>query len=427
MQYVFQLTWPRGCIKSLIMPNPLVQVAERLRSDREEILRLWEESVRREIPEAKGKDTTAIRNSLPDFLDKVAHTLSSAPPKLTAELESELVIAREHGKQRVLFTNYTMEQVIHEYQLLRKVTLAVLEKHQRLNTVDRDVVLDAISLGERIAATSFHRIQLETLRDLNRRTGERDAATRERDHSRGQVSDLISERDLREIFVSSLAHDLRTPITAARMNLELLFKRRNDVGALEIHAGRAIGELSRLEGMIRDLLDANRIQAGEKLPVKLTSFELCEEVQRSLDTLASLHGDRFEFEPAEKVEGFWDKKGIRRIVDNLCTNAIKYGNKTTPIGVCVIADHDTRTVELSVQNFGPVIPEEDQAMLFRQFHRAKSAESQASQGWGIGLALVRGMAEAHGGSVRVESSARAGTVFTVRLPIDSRSAETTSP
>jgi signal transduction histidine kinase len=275
-------------------------------------------------------------------------------------------------------------------------------------------------LGEQIAASAFHQLHLESMRNLKTRTDERDEAQRERDVSRIEVSDLISERGLREAFVSGLAHDLRTPLTAARMNLELLIKRRSEVGSLELHAGRALGELSRLEKMIQDLLDANRIKAGLKLPMKVSHFNLVEEIEHTLDSLASVHGDRFELDAPEQIEGYWDKKAIRRIIENLCVNALKYGDKSMPITISVRLDPSNQQVELCVHNWGSPIPSVEQKSIFDQFRRLNSEMNRLSQGWGIGLAIVRGMAEAHGGSVKVQSTPESGTAFTVVVPIDSR-------
>jgi signal transduction histidine kinase len=402
------------------MYSQLAHVAKRLGDNKEKILDLWENSVRDAIPASRDRDKAAIQNSIPKLIEMMARTLSQPVPKNTAAIETELSIAKEHGEQRATFENYSMEQVISEYQLLRKTILAVLEKEEPLNRGDRDVVLDAISLGERIAAAAFHNLHLESKKSLEVRTEERDRAQKQRDASRLEVSDLISERGLRETFVSGLAHDLRTPLTAARMNLELLFKRRGDVGSLELHAGRAMGELSRLENMIQDLLDANRIKAGLKLPIKVTHFNLVEEVERTLDSLASVHGDRFDFEAPSAILGYWDKNGIRRIVENLCVNALKYGEKTTSITVSVEEDLSRQQVQLCVQNWGSLILEADQKTIFDQFRRSNSELTKSNQGWGIGLAIVRGTAEAHGGRVRVQSTAESGTIFTVIVPLDSR-------
>jgi signal transduction histidine kinase len=395
-------------------------ISQRLKNRKDIILEEWIRRVQEEIPESRNKDKEAIRNTIPVLLEKITHTLSIASPKHTAELEHELVAAKEHGEQRATFKNYSLQQVIHEYQLLRKVIFEVLEDDHELEKENRDVILDAISLAERFAAAEFFSIHKNAQTDLKMRTDERNKAEKQRDHSRDQVNELIAQRGAREIFVSTLAHDLRNPITAARMNIELLIRRRNESGALEIYTGSALSNLSRLEGMIQDLLDANHIKTKQRLPIKISQMEMNREIREILDAQVAIFGDRFEFEPIDKVEGYWDRSGIRRIVENLCSNAIKYGDPTLPITVSIQANRVKKTVTLSVQNWGPLISPEDQKFLFDPFRRATTAETKAQQGWGIGLALVRGMAESHGGNVRVQSLPETGNIFAVTLPMDAR-------
>jgi signal transduction histidine kinase len=97
------------------------------------------------------------------------------------------------------------------------------------------------------------------------------------------------------------------------------------------------------------------------------------------------------------------------------TNALKYGSGEAPVRITVEAlpDH----VEVEIHNEGPPIPPEEQATLFEPFIRAQRARSMPG-GWGIGLAVVRGVAEAHGGTVDVDSAAGRGTSFTMRIPFD---------
>jgi signal transduction histidine kinase len=97
---------------------------------------------------------------------------------------------------------------------------------------------------------------------------------------------------------------------------------------------------------------------------------------------------------------------------------VKYGAAHQPITVTIRLDDVFVWIE--VHNEGNLIPVEDQAILFSPFRRAKSAETSGKTGWGLGLTLVRGIAEAHGGTVFVESSVEAGTVFRAKLPRDAR-------
>ncbi|HXH31933.1 MAG TPA: ATP-binding protein [Bacteriovoracaceae bacterium] len=233
-----------------------------------------------------------------------------------------------------------------------------------------------------------------------------------------KVEELETERSLREDFVSLLSHDLRTPMTAARMAADMIKRKSHDPLACVSLSARIIENLARADQMIRNLLDANRIRSGEKLPLSIEHFVLSSLIAQTIEELTLVHGNRFIFRPTETVEGFWDEKGIRRIIENLCSNAIKYGS---PDAAVYIELRQTQTtVQILVQNFGKVIPEEERISLFKQFRRSDAAQVSGKRGWGIGLTLVRGVAEAHGGNVSVTSDTETGTIFMVSLPKDAR-------
>jgi signal transduction histidine kinase len=118
------------------------------------------------------------------------------------------------------------------------------------------------------------------------------------------------------------------------------------------------------------------------------------------------------------VRGVWSAEELRRAMENLVTNAVKYGTAGAPITVCI--EHTGEGARISVHNLGTPIPKEDQARLFDPSFRTRSAQAGPAQGWGLGLTLVRGCAEAHGGIASVSSDARHGTTFALELPLDSR-------
>lgn len=232
--------------------------------------------------------------------------------------------------------------------------------------------------------------------------------------SHEQIVDLEDERVLREGFVSLLTHDLRTPLAAAKMSAQLILKQENVKESDLALVNRIVRNINRADQMIENLLDANRLRSGERLPLQTKLFDLTSLIKETLEELKLVYGDRFVFNSIQKIEGVWDPKGLRRIIENLCSNAIKYGDANKPVTVSLVKMQNS--VEISVQNFGGLISEKDQSNIFKQFKRTSQAIQSKKSGWGIGLSLVRGVAEAHGGSVRVKSNAESGTVFTVTLP-----------
>jgi signal transduction histidine kinase len=232
---------------------------------------------------------------------------------------------------------------------------------------------------------------------------------------REAVGELQRERELRESFVTTLTHDLRNPLTAAKLTAELMSREFPDSKPIGVFSRRICGSISRADRMVRDILDANRLKAGESLPLRLGNYCMNDIAQCSIDGLKILYGDRFHLDPSIKIRGRWCRSSLKRVLDNLCGNAAKYASANSPITVHLTKAEDL--VEVAVHNYGTPIPRIEQPGLFQPFHRTRTAEVGVQRGWGLGLALVRGLAEAHGGTVRLEFSDERGTQFAVRLPL----------
>lgn len=236
--------------------------------------------------------------------------------------------------------------------------------------------------------------------------------------SQEKVTSLESERELREGFVSLLTHDLRTPLATAKMAAQLILRQNDDLKAINSLAERIANSVTRADQMISNLLYANRLRSGESLTVDSENFDLVILFQETLLELKMLHGDRFFLTSPKEVCGHWDKKELQRVLENLLSNAVKFGDPKEPISIAL--EQNDQTVFFAVQNFGDVISAEDQKSIFTQFKRTKKAEAVNKKGWGIGLTLVKGVVEAHGGHITVSSDIDRGTVFTVTLPKDAR-------
>jgi signal transduction histidine kinase len=154
------------------------------------------------------------------------------------------------------------------------------------------------------------------------------------------------------------------------------------------------------------------------LPIQIQFCGLGKIVSDTLAELSAIHGDRFNFRLNSRIEGYWSCQGIRRILENLCSNAIKYGGSGQPVEVAL--SQNTESVSIAVHNKGPPIPSDIQAKLFEPFMRSEAAKKSGQSGWGLGLTLVKGIVEAHRGLVTVESTPQSGTTFRVNLPLDAR-------
>ena len=227
---------------------------------------------------------------------------------------------------------------------------------------------------------------------------------------KAEVKNLREERSLREAFVAMLTHDLRTPLSVARMHTEMLAKKMDK--QFLSRCRNVIIHIDIVDKMIQDLLDANKLKAGEPIPIQPCEMCLNDIVNEAVMDFKDLHGDRFFVLGEENVCGFWCGKAMRRMLDNLLSNAVKYGSPDSPVEINIEQGEDC--TKMSVHNFGPAIPKNEQKMLFEPYKRATSENGQS--GWGIGLSLVKGLVKAHHGDVQLESNDQFGTTFRLVFP-----------
>jgi signal transduction histidine kinase len=139
-----------------------------------------------------------------------------------------------------------------------------------------------------------------------------------------------------------------------------------------------------------------------------------EEVTTVYQEAKDVYNQKFELEcPYEKLEGILDGAALRRVLENLLTNAIKYGDRNEPITISLKDLGDS--VEISVKNLGNPISKAKQHSIFSFLTKEKNTHSTNLHSWGIGLTLVKLVTQAHRGKVEVESSKQNGTVFTITI------------
>ncbi len=233
--------------------------------------------------------------------------------------------------------------------------------------------------------------------------------------------ELQQERDLRERFVATLTHDLRSPLTAAKTSAQMLSLHPDKGELRERLTYRIVDSIDRADRMVQDLLDVNRVRAGERLPLQIDHCDLRSILDDTIEELSIGHADRFVIRgPREKISGYWDAHALRRVIQNLANNAIKYGSPQGPI--TIEYGKSGQDVFVSVHNLleGKPLSAEEIQGLWQPFKRAFSAQVSDKTGWGLGLPLVKGIVAAHGGSASVMSTQETGTTFKIVLPTDAR-------
>jgi signal transduction histidine kinase len=216
-------------------------------------------------------------------------------------------------------------------------------------------------------------------------------------------------------LVAEASHEIRNPLTAVHTALELLLQSTMPESERRL-ADLAYEHVRRVLALLRDILDAARLEAGaaaiERAPVALavTIPEVLEAI-RAANPDATI---RVEIEPGlPPVMG--ERRKLDRVIRNLVENAIKYSPQEKEVRVS--ARRVDQAVEIAVSDRGMGIAPEELPRIFDKFYRARAAESRRVPGSGLGLAMVKAIVEAHGGTIRVESEPERGSTFRVRLSI----------
>lgn len=239
----------------------------------------------------------------------------------------------------------------------------------------------------------------------------------------GVVRDIAERKRVEKLkseFISTVSHELRTPLTSIR-------------GAMGLVASGAAGELpeqakklvkiaasnsERLVRLINDILDIEKIEAGRMQfsRKKQSLFPVVEKAIEENKAYAAEHGSIYLLKFSEvDVSVDIDADRIRQVLDNLLSNAAKYGADEDEIEVEITVD--TKDVQVQVRDHGKGIPEEFQGQIFAKFAQADSSDTRTKGGTGLGLSIAKAITEQHGGSLSFESVSGSGTSFIMSLPI----------
>jgi len=225
--------------------------------------------------------------------------------------------------------------------------------------------------------------------------------------------DLQTALESQRRFVADASHELRTPMTAIRTNVEFLARvpgARKEDRAAALHD--VLAEMRRMEALVGDLLALARLEATGARPLRraIRLDHLLADIHRDASRVAP-SGVEVRLGPTPEVWVSGDRDDLRRAVWNLVENALKY-TRAGRVDLRLRASEGM--AELEVRDTGIGIPEADLARVFDRFWRAQG--TRGTSGSGLGLAITKWVAQAHGGAVLVESVLDHGTTFTLQLP-----------
>ena len=356
------------------------------------IIAQWESFASSLLPAADGMTTAALRDHASEILRAIAEDLrspQSAADQLAKSKGHAPVVkgapdtaAQTHALGRAN-EGFSIRQMVAEYRALRASVL-------HLWAADAPYGPEAIE-------------------DIGRFNEAIDQAITE------SVDFFTTEVERwRAVFLGVLGHDLRSPLNAVLLTSQAIAGM--SVGTpISEPTQRLIRSGERMARLLDDLLDFNRsaLNVGVRVERELVDMAaVCDDELELLRT--ALPASRLEFASSGNTTGRWDPSRIRQMVSNLVTNAAKYGQTDGTIRVSVRAD-DT-DIRLSVENSGASIPKDHLKDLFEPLRRHASADVYGErESLGLGLYIVRQIAEAHGGGITVDSG-DGRTCFTVTLP-----------
>ncbi|WP_434391051.1 PAS domain-containing sensor histidine kinase [Melittangium boletus] len=225
-----------------------------------------------------------------------------------------------------------------------------------------------------------------------------------------------TRRDFEQYLIGIVSHDLRNPLSAILLGLQLLLRRE---GGLDARTRQSLERLhvstERAVRMVRDLLDFTQARLGGGLKVERVPGDLHVLVRSVFDELLTTHPEReLRLELSGDGQGSWDSDRIAQLLGNLLANALKYSPPHSRVTVRSVGQDEA--VVLEVHNGGAPIAAEALPRLFQPLQRAVEGTDPTSRSVGLGLYIVDQIVRAHGGTIRVESSRETGTTFRVRLP-----------
>ncbi len=491
--------------------------ASRIERRKDEIIDLWKTEVLEKLPAAKYLSGETLVDSLPYFLDDLSTILTKDARGLHVGYRDLEEMARDHGRMRAEVREYSLDQLIAEYEILKtllfvETSLETIQGNGETKIIILDSILRSITFatrgytealhhkhteGERhwekkLTHESMERKKLEATLDylpagvvilekdsgqivfFNRtarklcgseklfeptgygesfyatdtqgelldpqdlpqvrvQRGEKLKSFELNWHCNGKAVRLLFQSEIlqpigdgssrillvfqeaseatetirsghliQESFAREITSDLRKPLAAAKFNAEALERAKPEHLTFR-YTKKIIESVDQADDMIRDIIDANKMFSGEKLSFTAEHLELNEETSRVVSRLISIYGDRFIINSNKEYFGHWSVQALRRVIENLLLVSLKFGDRYAPILISM--SDDGPQVVLSVHCTGAFIKEEDLGELWTDVKK-----------WGIGLPLVKGLAEAQGGTVTVESAEGKGTTFNVVLP-----------
>ena len=315
---------------------------------------------------------------------------------------------------------HIVESALYVPMVTRGAVLGVLQVHSYVRQRFMENDAEILSIIANIGAVTIQNARLFQELQASNASLARRVEERTSDLSAANAQ-LARAARLKDEFLASMSHELRTPLNGILVLTESLQEQlQNMLSERHIRALHGIETSGRhLLALINDILDVSKIEAG-KLELQMETLlvdEICEASLLFVKEVASKKRLSLTFElddPQAQIVA--DSRRLKQILVNLLSNAVKFTSEGGHVFLEVTTEVEAGIIRFTVRDTGIGIAPEDLARLFLPFAQLDSSLTRQHEGTGLGLALVRRLAEMHGGGVSVESEVGQGSTFTVALP-----------
>jgi signal transduction histidine kinase len=375
-----------------------VRLAEFIESSTESILLEWVAFAKSCGPAAKLMDDEGLRDHASEMLKTIVsdlRTFQSAAEQYekskgnadSTDADADTP-AEVHGADRA-WSGFSVGEMVSEYRALRASVIRLWIK--ACGTLAGADLADLVRFNEAIDQAIAESITRYT-EDLDRS---------------------------KEMFLAVLGHDLRTPLGAVLMSSQFMLDTGDLIEPNLTLTTRIMRSAGRMNEMVSDLLDFTRSQLGSGVPIVRAEMDMAKVVRHAVDEMEAARPETVvEMSASGDMRGEWDEARMSQVLSNLLGNAAQHGSDERPVSVQLRSQPEY--VEITVKNFGKVIPASEIFGIFSPFKRLREGvpAERDSSNLGLGLFIADRIVKAHGGTIDVTSSADAGTSFTVRLPRD---------
>jgi signal transduction histidine kinase len=351
------------------------RAAELIQQHKADILNQWLDITLSEVPGARDQGRAELADHLAILLHDITRILASMDADFSLEkiAQIEFGTSARHGRERATLKGYNVGHLAHEHIILRHIIIDFCTERELDDRRLLDVISRAIEFAALTAVNEFAR----------------------------------SMQEIQQKLMATLIHDVRTPLGVAANYAKALSLPNISAEQKQAAVKTIDRSLGRVLSMLEELLDSVKLDAGRGLLMRFEQTDLNEAMRNTCTEASHIYVKKIvpvlEDHP---VVGTFDEALIIRTLENLISNAVKFGYENTPINVSLddMGDH----VSIRVHNRGDPVPERQMEEIFAFFSNAPGHHGSV-KGWGLGLSLIKTVAKNHGGGVILDSSEEEGT------------------